>query len=130
MRRMTLALALLTLLGTLTTFVLGRAEKAADKAPVEKLNKKIDSFTLADAGGKAWSLDSLKDKKAVVVVFLSFECPVSNSYAPTLAAMRGTRSSSFGPICPAMFTFSVFGSRRSGWPFRLIRSPSFARSAA
>ena len=92
MRRMTPAslLGMFALLGTLTTFglVLGRADKPADKAPVEKLNKKIDSFTLADAAGKDWSLDSLKDEKVVVVVFLSFECPVSNSYATTLIALH------------------------------------------
>jgi thiol-disulfide isomerase/thioredoxin len=92
MRRMTpgAPLAVLALLGTLTTFglVLARVEKLAEKAPVEKLNKKIDSFALADSAGKDWTLDSLKDKKAVVVVFLSFECPVSNSYAPVLAALH------------------------------------------
>lgn len=61
-----------------------RADKPED---VDKLNKKIDPFTLSFADDKAWSLATLKDKKAVVIVFLSFDCPVSNSYAPTLAAL-------------------------------------------
>src|ERR1051325_4354813 len=59
----------------------------ADEATVDKLNKKIDNFTLTDAQGKTFSLYDLKDRKAVVVVFLSFECPVSNSYAPVLAEL-------------------------------------------
>ena len=79
-------LAGFALLGTLTTF--GLVSGRAEKAPVEKLNKKIDPFALTDAAGKAWSLDAMKDEKAVVVVFLSFECPVSNSYAPLLIALH------------------------------------------
>lgn len=51
----------------------------------DKINKKIDNFTLKGANGKPLSLYDFKDKKAVVVVFLSFDCPVSNSYAPVLA---------------------------------------------
>jgi peroxiredoxin len=62
-----------------------RADKPED---VDKLNKKIEPFTAEDAAGKAWSLSSLKDKKAVVVVFLSFDCPVSNSYATTLTDLH------------------------------------------
>jgi peroxiredoxin len=67
-------------------------QKAPTKAPeealnVDKLNKKIDNFTLPDGSGKVVSLDGLKAKKLVVVVFLSFECPVSTSYAPTLAEL-------------------------------------------
>ena len=47
-----------------------------------KLNQKIDKLTFQDAAGKAVGLEQFKDKKAVVVAFLSFECPVSNSYVP------------------------------------------------
>lgn len=58
----------------------------ADTGPsTARLGKKIDNFTLQDAAGKAWALHNLKDRKAVVVVFLSFECPVSNSYTQSLA---------------------------------------------
>jgi peroxiredoxin len=57
----------------------------AEKFSTDKLNKKIDNVTLTDGAGKSVALYDVKDKKAVVVVFLSFECPVSNSYAPTLA---------------------------------------------
>ncbi len=61
-----------------------QAEKPED---VDKLNKKIDSFTL-EANGKPWSLAAQTDRKVVVVVFLSFDCPVSNSYAPTLIELQ------------------------------------------
>src|SRR5262249_36984736 len=59
----------------------------------DKINLKIDNFTLRDASGKPTALHDLKDKKAVVVVFLSFDCPVSNSYAPALAELAKT----YGP---------------------------------
>jgi peroxiredoxin len=61
----------------------------ADGAPAANLGKKIANFTLADARGKALSLYDLKDKKAIVLVFLSFECPVSTSYCQPLADMAG-----------------------------------------
>jgi peroxiredoxin len=59
----------------------------------DKINKKIDNFTLKGADGKPISLYDLKDKKAVVVVFLSFDCPVSNSYAPALAELAKANES-------------------------------------
>src|SRR5262245_35528318 len=65
----------------------GGGLRAQDDVSNAKLNKKIDNLTFKDAAGKAASLHDLKDKKAVVVVFLSFECPVSNSYAPLLAEL-------------------------------------------
>src|SRR4051794_23205176 len=63
-----------------------------EKPDVDKLNKKIDDFSLKTGDGKTWPLSDLKGKKAVVVVFLSFDCPVSNSYAPTLAALHKSYS--------------------------------------
>lgn len=57
---------------------------------VDKLNKKIENVTLRDSAGKPVALHDLKDKKAIVVVFLSFECPVSTSYGPILAELART----------------------------------------
>jgi thiol-disulfide isomerase/thioredoxin len=65
----------------------GVTVRAENGVVVDKLNKKIDNLTLPSAGGERISLHDLKDKKALVVVFLSFECPVSNSYAPILAEL-------------------------------------------
>jgi peroxiredoxin len=71
--------------------LLPAAPVRADKAlpvDVDKLNKKIDPFTLTDSAGKVFTLPGFPGKKAVVVVFLSFNCPVSNGYSPTLAALH------------------------------------------
>jgi thiol-disulfide isomerase/thioredoxin len=69
--------------------LLAGAARADQPLNVDKVNKKIDNVTLQDAAGKPVSLYGLKDKKAVVVLFLSFDCPVSNSYAPLLAELAG-----------------------------------------
>ncbi len=63
------------------------ATRAGDDAPTEKLNKKVENVAFRDAAGKAFALADLKDKKAVAVVFLSFECPVSTAYSPVLAEL-------------------------------------------
>jgi peroxiredoxin len=55
---------------------------------VDKLNKKIENVALKNADGKPVALYDQKDNKAVVVAFVSFECPVSNSYAPILAELH------------------------------------------
>jgi peroxiredoxin len=47
----------------------------------------VESFTLKDTAGKTWSLADLRDRKAVVVVFLGTECPISNGYLPRLAEL-------------------------------------------
>lgn len=57
----------------------------ADAAPsTDRLGKKIDNITLLDAAGKKTVLYDRKDRKAIVVVFLSFECPMSTDYCPKL----------------------------------------------
>jgi peroxiredoxin len=64
---------------------------AADPAPsTDRLNKEIDNVTFTDAAGKASSLKDHAGKTATVVAFLSFDCPVSNSYASTLIDLHKT----------------------------------------
>src|SRR4051812_33856269 len=58
---------------------------AGDEPNTAQLGKKIVNIPFTDADGKTTHLYDLKDKKAIVIVFLSFECPVSNSYAQPLA---------------------------------------------
>jgi peroxiredoxin len=70
--------------------VVGLSAPAQEKAPRDKLGEYIKGVAFTDAGGKRHALDDLKGKKAVVVVFLSFECPVSTSYAPALADLART----------------------------------------
>ena len=40
--------------------------------------KTID-FCLEDTAGKTWASRDLKEKKAVVVVFLGTQCPINNA---------------------------------------------------
>src|SRR5262249_26226724 len=64
----------------------------ADKADVDKLNKKVDSFSLQTADDKTFSLADLKAQMALVLLLLSFARPVSNSYSPTLIELHKTYS--------------------------------------
>lgn len=41
---------------------------------------KIDNFSLTDYNGKTVSLADYKDSKAIVLMFVATECPVSNAY--------------------------------------------------
>ena len=41
---------------------------------------KIQNFTLPDYNGKMHSLTDYKDSKAIVIIFVATECPVSNAY--------------------------------------------------
>jgi peroxiredoxin len=42
--------------------------------------EKIADFTLADYNGKKHSLSHYKESKAIVIIFIATECPVSNDY--------------------------------------------------
>jgi hypothetical protein len=57
--------------------------------PRTKLNEKIVNISFTVARGKPVALGSLAGNKATVVVFLSFECPVSRSCAAVLADLSG-----------------------------------------
>src|SRR5262245_53512116 len=76
---------LASFLPVLAACLLAGSARADTPAPNAKINKKIDNVSFTDAAGKKVSLYDLQDKKAVVVVFLSFECPVSTSYSEPLA---------------------------------------------
>jgi peroxiredoxin len=77
------------LLGLMLAFaMLVPGVQADDDTAQSRLGKRIDDFTLLDAAGKSVALHDFKDKKAVVLVFLSFECPVSTSYSQTLAELH------------------------------------------
>lgn len=52
--------------------------------PAKAVGKKIPSVHLNDFTGRRHALDDFRGEKATVIVFLSFDCPVSNSYIPTL----------------------------------------------
>jgi len=64
------------------------AVRAEPALVTEKLGKKIDSVIFTDLDGKPAPMNAIKDKKAIVVVFLSFDCPVSNDYSTTLTELH------------------------------------------
>lgn len=64
----------------------------ADDLPNEKLGAKIEP-KLVDPDGKPVGFASLAGKQGTVVVFLSFECPNSNGYTPTLLELHKEFSS-------------------------------------
>lgn len=77
-----------TIIFTLCLFTsLGFAETQGEDVSTEKLNQKIDTFSLMDSEGKSHSLNDIKDHKAIVIAFLCFDCPVSNSYVQPLSEM-------------------------------------------
>ncbi len=50
--------------------------------------KKAENFTLEDANGKKHSLTDYKTSKAIVVMFIATQCPVSNAYNERMAALE------------------------------------------
>jgi peroxiredoxin/mono/diheme cytochrome c family protein len=79
-------LTLMPLLGTL--LLSGHAVRSADPSPASATAKSY-AFTLSDPrDGSRVSLADLKDRKAVVVLFLGTECPVNNAYLPRLAELH------------------------------------------
>jgi len=49
--------------------------------------KKIEGFSLKDYDGKEHALADYKDSKAIVLIFVSTQCPVSNAYNERMAAL-------------------------------------------
>lgn len=41
---------------------------------------KVENFTLADVSGNYHSLEEFKDSKAIVLMFIATQCPISNDY--------------------------------------------------
>src|SRR5262245_27670501 len=76
---------------------------ADDKSDNHTLGRKFDRVELTDLDSKTTRLDALQGKQATVVIFLSFECPVSNSYTTLLGELAKTyspRGVSFVAVCP------------------------------
>jgi peroxiredoxin len=100
MRHIRLYLPWLALLVSLSG---ARPAWAAAPPPGFRLGKQIENVRLKGVDGKVRELHGLKSPAAVVVVFLSFECPVSTSYTATLnelARKYGPRKVVFLAVCP------------------------------
>src|SRR5262249_41898397 len=64
------------------------AAQPVDAEDSAGVGKKIANFSLTDTSGQLASLGTLKDSKAVVVVFLGTECPISKGYLVPLSQMH------------------------------------------
>lgn len=49
---------------------------------------KVDNFTLKDYNGKEYKLSDFKDSKAIVIIFVATQCPISNAYNSRMAALN------------------------------------------
>jgi peroxiredoxin len=71
--------------------------------PAPLAGKKVENVRLRGVDGKVRELDLLKGSPAVVVVFVSFECPMATGYLPALnelARAYGPRKVAFLAVCP------------------------------
>jgi peroxiredoxin len=74
-----LLLALATILSLL---------QANGSNPSSREEKPVADFHIADTTGQSRSLDEFKHKKALVIVFIGTQCPIANSYTPTLIELH------------------------------------------
>jgi len=89
--------------GLVLTWLAASAWTPATEPPASKVGDAVADFALRDADGKPWSLRGVKDAKAIVVAFLSFECPVSCDYSQPLAdlhAAYAAKGVAFVGVCP------------------------------
>ena len=71
------------------TFIFTIAFGMLTDAATVKMDKEVPNFTLKDATDKKHSLKDLsRDKKAIVVMFISTQCPVSNDYNERIVALH------------------------------------------
>lgn len=70
----------LIIFATIPAFAVAQTEPSR-----AKLGEKMPNLMFKDDKGKTHRLYELENRKAIVLVFLSFECPVSNSYAHPLS---------------------------------------------
>src|SRR6187455_2330025 len=59
----------------------------SDDKQASSIGRKVNDFTLRDAGGKSHSLSDFVGKQAVVIAVLGTECPLATLYAPRLVQL-------------------------------------------
>ena len=75
-------------------FVAFAVSARAGEPITDTLNKKFDAVELTGFDGQRVKIGSLPESNAVVITFLSTDCPVSNSYAPVLSELSKTYAKS------------------------------------
>jgi peroxiredoxin len=105
------------------------AVRATDPPP-NNVGKKVGDFTLADPRDhRPVSLAELGDRKAVVVVFVGTECPLSNAYLPRLAELhreygpRGVQFLAVNSNAQDTPERIVAHDRQQPLPFPLLKDP-------
>jgi peroxiredoxin len=53
----------------------------------DRIGTHIQDFALRDSRGQTWRLSEVRNRQAVVVVFLGADCPLAKLYAPRLAEL-------------------------------------------
>jgi mono/diheme cytochrome c family protein/peroxiredoxin len=114
---------------------LASVARADEKPSSAKLGQKIDNVRFQDAAGKASALGDLKGTKATVVVFLSFDCPVSTSYAQPLADLAkayGAKGVTFIGLCPCKEDAATVAKQAAEYkvPFPVFKEGAFAAADA
>lgn len=92
-----------SLLSALLALFLPVAAIAQSEPSKAKLGEKMPNLTFKDDAGKTYRLYELENRKAIVIVFLSFECPVANSYIAPLSEI----AKEFGPFGVTMWGLTV-----------------------
>jgi peroxiredoxin/mono/diheme cytochrome c family protein len=126
---------LFTLASVACFFIVPAFAQNANEPSNAKFGNKIGNFTLKSADGKATSLYDLKDRKAIVVVFLSFDCPVSTSYSPTLIELAkdyGPRGVAFLGISPTDDDVATVAkhAKEFGLPFPVLKDEKLVAADA
>lgn len=89
----------------------------------------IPEFSLPDAHGNRHSRVEWRDAKAVVILFLGAECPVSNGYSPTFRQIAETYSQRgvtvVGVHCDASLSAEAAAAhaKEYGLPFAVLLDP-------
>jgi len=81
------ALSLLGVAGLSAAAVKAPAKGAVKPGAPKPAARKLTAIPLADPSGKTRTLAEFGDRKALVLVFIGTECPISNSYAEPLSQL-------------------------------------------
>ena len=79
---------MLQVLTMLTAATVGLLDPTAAKLAPPAVGSVVPDFSLKDIHRRPRSLESFKDGKVFVVVFVDTECPMANVYIPTLIALH------------------------------------------
>jgi peroxiredoxin len=79
---------MLQVLTVLTAVSVGFVAPPDSKDAPPAVGAVVPEFSLKDIHRRPRSLESFKDKKALVIVFVDTECPMANLYIPTLIALH------------------------------------------